>query len=73
MEQKDINVKVGDIVITDTGRIGIVKNVEHQPELEYPFWFEVESNGVIYYTHTVKKVKKNKKNLASLLNITLNS
>ena len=67
------SIKVGDTVITDTGRLGTVKAIDYQPELEYPFWFEVESNGVVYCTHTVEKVQKNKKSLASLLGITLNS
>jgi preprotein translocase subunit YajC len=73
-------IEIGDIVITDGGHTGTVVSIDYQSEIANPYWYEVLCDGVLHCTFEVSLVEKikrkkqsQKRSLAQLIGITLNS
>jgi hypothetical protein len=73
-------IEIGDIVTTDGGHTGTVVAIDYQPNIPNPCWYEVLCDGVFYCTFEVSLVEKvkrkkqpQKRSLAQLIGITLNS
>jgi hypothetical protein len=64
-------ITVGDLVTTDGNKTGRVISIEYDPDIPNPYWYEVLCDGIIYCTFSVR-LKKKKKQLATLIGITHN-